>query len=122
MTRLKYEKGAIDAIDAQILEALTDDARISVAELARTVGLSSPSVSERVKRLEDEGHDPADWKAACEKAMVWGDTIYTGLFFQTGETPTLHKVEPVLDEGGALGRRSLGLTREQGEQVVKRMM
>lgn len=55
MKRLKYEKGAIDAIDAQILEALTDDARISVAELARTVGLSSPSVSERVKRLEEAG-------------------------------------------------------------------
>ncbi len=55
MKRLKYEKGAIDAIDAQILDALTDDARISVAELARTVGLSSPSVSERVKRLEEAG-------------------------------------------------------------------
>ncbi len=81
-----------------------------------------PFFKERVKRLEDEGHDPADWKAACEKAMVWGDTIYTGLFFQATETPTLHKLEPVLDEGGALGCRSLGLTREQGEQVIKRMM
>ena len=55
MKRLRYENGAIDAIDAQILDALTDDARISVAELARTVGLSSPSVSERVKRLEEAG-------------------------------------------------------------------
>lgn len=81
-----------------------------------------PFFKERVKRLEDEGHDPTDWKAACEKAMIWGDTIYTGLFFQTSETPTLHKLEPVLDKGGALGRRSLGLTREQGEQVIKRMM
>ncbi len=81
-----------------------------------------PFFKERVKHLEDEGHDPADWKAACERAMVWGDTIYTGLFFQTSGTPTLHKLEPVLDEGGALGRRSLGLTREQGERVIKRMM
>ena len=54
--------------------------------------------------------------------MIWVDTIYTGLFFQSSETPTLHKLEPVLDKGGALGRRSLGLTREQGEQVIKRMM
>ena len=37
---------------------------------------------DRVKKLEDEGHDTSDWKAACEKAMMWGDTIYTGLFFQ----------------------------------------
>ena len=25
----------------------------------------------RIKKLEDEGHDPSDWKAACEKAMAW---------------------------------------------------
>ena len=36
---------------------------------------------ERVKRLEDEEHDPSDWKAAVEKSMIWGDTIYTGLFY-----------------------------------------
>src|SRR5919106_523351 len=30
----------------------------------------------RVTKLEDEGHDTHDWKAACEKAMMWGDTIY----------------------------------------------
>ncbi|MYF68775.1 MAG: 2-oxoacid ferredoxin oxidoreductase, partial [Proteobacteria bacterium] len=33
----------------------------------------------RVKKLEDENHDTGDWKTACEKAMVSGDTIYTGL-------------------------------------------
>ena len=32
-----------------------DDARISIAELARQVGLSAPSVAERIKRLEDIG-------------------------------------------------------------------
>lgn len=55
MKRLRYENGDIDAIDIRILEALVDDARISVAELARAVGLSRPSVSERVKRLEEAG-------------------------------------------------------------------
>ena len=39
----------------RILHALSDDARVSVAKLARTVGLSSPSVSERIKRLEEAG-------------------------------------------------------------------
>jgi Lrp/AsnC family leucine-responsive transcriptional regulator len=55
MKRLRYENGEIDAIDAKILSALVDDARVSVAELARLVGLSPPSVSERVKRLEEVG-------------------------------------------------------------------
>ena len=55
MKRLRYQNGRLDAIDARILRALVDDARISIAELARTVGFSSPSVSERVKRLEEAG-------------------------------------------------------------------
>ena len=75
----------------------------------------------RVKHLEDEGHDSSDWKEACEKAMVWDDTIYTGLFFQT-ERPTLGDLEPVLEEGGPLANRPLGITKEQGQRIIKRMM
>jgi len=44
--RLRYENGDLDATDAHILGALVDDARISIADLARSVGLSPPSVSE----------------------------------------------------------------------------
>lgn len=81
-----------------------------------------PFFKERVRHLEDEGHDPTDWKAACEKAMMWGDEIYTGLFFQTTERKALEDLEPVLDKGGPLAFRSLGLTREQGQRIVARMM
>jgi Lrp/AsnC family leucine-responsive transcriptional regulator len=45
----------IDEIDLQILAALQENARISFAQLARNVGLSGPAVTERVKRLEEEG-------------------------------------------------------------------
>lgn len=55
MKRLRYEDGPIDRVDARILQILAADARTSIAEIARTVGLSSPSVSERVKRLEETG-------------------------------------------------------------------
>jgi Lrp/AsnC family leucine-responsive transcriptional regulator len=55
MKRLRYENGDIDPVDAKILRALAKDARTSTAELSRTVGLSAPSVSERVKRLEESG-------------------------------------------------------------------
>ena len=55
MRRLRYENPDLDATDARILEALIDDARITIAKLARTVGLSPPSVSERIKRLEEAG-------------------------------------------------------------------
>jgi Lrp/AsnC family transcriptional regulator, leucine-responsive regulatory protein len=55
MKRLRYENGAIDAVDTRILDALVADARISVADLARLVGLSAPSVAERIRRLEEAG-------------------------------------------------------------------
>jgi len=55
MKRLRYENGDLNVIDTRILEALIKDARISIAELARIVGLSPPSVAERIKRLEEAG-------------------------------------------------------------------
>lgn len=55
MKRLRNEINEIDAIDARILSVLSENSRISVADLARTIGLSSPSASERVKRLEEAG-------------------------------------------------------------------
>jgi len=76
---------------------------------------------ERIKKLEDEGHDVSDWKSACEKALLWDDTIYTGLFLQK-DAPTLGQQEPVLDEEGPLAFRALGLTQEQTERIIKRMM
>lgn len=53
MKRLRYENGNLDETDARILRELAEDARVSIADLARAVGLSSPSVSERIKRLEE---------------------------------------------------------------------
>jgi Lrp/AsnC family leucine-responsive transcriptional regulator len=47
--------GGIDAKDLKILEALQANARVPLTELGRSVGLSQPAVSERVKRLEEAG-------------------------------------------------------------------
>ena len=45
----------VDGKSWLILQALQDNARQSLTELAQTVGLSVPAVSERVKRLEEAG-------------------------------------------------------------------
>ena len=76
----------------------------------------------KVQPLEDTDHDSSDWKAGIEKAMIWGEVIHTGLFFQTDARPTLGEQEPVLDEGGPLGFRELGLSKEETERIVSRMM
>ncbi len=44
---------AIDEIDRKILKELQFDARTSYAELGRRVGLTTPAVIERVRKLED---------------------------------------------------------------------
>jgi Lrp/AsnC family leucine-responsive transcriptional regulator len=44
-----------DATNLKLLAELQEDARLSLAELGRRVGLSSPAVADRLKRLEDEG-------------------------------------------------------------------
>jgi len=75
----------------------------------------------RIRKLEEEGHDPGDWKSACEKAMLWGDTIYIGLFLQK-EEPSLDQLEPVLEKGGPLAHRPLGLSSEQAQKLISRMM
>ncbi len=45
----------VDEIDQKIIEALADNARLSIKELAQQIGLSSPSASERLRRLEERG-------------------------------------------------------------------
>jgi Lrp/AsnC family leucine-responsive transcriptional regulator len=49
------DDGLLDDTNLRLLDELQRDARLSIAELGRRVGLSSPAVAERVKRLESEG-------------------------------------------------------------------
>ncbi|MCZ4492259.1 MAG: Lrp/AsnC family transcriptional regulator, leucine-responsive regulatory protein [Baekduia sp.] len=46
---------ALDETDRRLLIELQADARLSLAELGRRVGLSAPAVAERVRRLTEEG-------------------------------------------------------------------
>ena len=46
---------SLDDLDLKLLDALQANARSTYAELAALVGLTAPSVHERVKRLESRG-------------------------------------------------------------------
>ncbi|MEZ4802325.1 MAG: Lrp/AsnC family transcriptional regulator [Gelidibacter sp.] len=45
----------IDTLNWKILKCLQTNARQSNAEIGRQVGISSPAVSERIKKMEDAG-------------------------------------------------------------------
>ncbi|MEZ5163126.1 MAG: Lrp/AsnC family transcriptional regulator [Fimbriimonadaceae bacterium] len=48
-------KERLDKVDLEVLRILQDSGRITNAELAKRVGLSPPSMLQRVRRLEDSG-------------------------------------------------------------------
>ena len=45
----------LDPVNIRLLEALHEDPRLSMSELARRVGMSAPAVTERVQRLRRSG-------------------------------------------------------------------
>jgi Lrp/AsnC family leucine-responsive transcriptional regulator len=52
---LNLKEGGLDAVDRRLIRLLAANARVTVADLARQVGMSSPSVADRLRRLEDAG-------------------------------------------------------------------
>ena len=58
-----------DDIDRNILKELQTDARISYAELGRRVGLTTPPVIERVRKMED-AHIITGYRAEVDTARV----------------------------------------------------
>jgi Lrp/AsnC family transcriptional regulator, leucine-responsive regulatory protein len=55
MNRSRYVTRPLDATDRAIIAALTVNGRMTVRELAEQIGLSSPSITERIHKLEDAG-------------------------------------------------------------------
>jgi Lrp/AsnC family leucine-responsive transcriptional regulator len=53
--RLGDEQLDLDAIDRHILTLLQENCRLPLAKIGDQVGLSAPSVVERIKKLEDSG-------------------------------------------------------------------
>jgi len=69
----------LDAIDRGILEGLQDNCKQSLAELGDKVGLSAPSVVERIHKLEEAGVILA-WTAQLDARRVGKDvTSFIGV-------------------------------------------
>ncbi|MBD2868767.1 Lrp/AsnC family transcriptional regulator [Paenibacillus arenilitoris] len=45
----------MDRIDQQILSTLHDNARITISEMSRMIAMSQPAVTERLRKLEEQG-------------------------------------------------------------------
>ena len=69
----------LDSVDRALLAALRTNGRASYAELARLVGLSAPSVQDRVKRLEDRGFVAGYAAIVVPRAIGLGVTALVGI-------------------------------------------
>src|SRR5258707_7719800 len=55
MFTYKPSNELLDEVNIRVLEELQRDPRLTMTELGRRVGMSSPAVTERVRRMEEAG-------------------------------------------------------------------
>lgn len=76
----------LDETDARILQLLLDDGRRSYTEIGERVGLSSPTVSNRVSRLEELGVIQGFTVEIDRSKLVTGDSLLVDIETRPGQT------------------------------------
>ncbi len=79
-----HEAMDLDATDRALLMLLSEDARVSHRSLARTLGIAQGTVTNRVRRLEQEGVIEGYRVALNPTKLGWSMTIMAGLRIQKG--------------------------------------
>jgi hypothetical protein len=59
---------------------------------------------------------------ALDRAYTWGETIPIGLFWKRDDLPSLDQLEPVLEAGGPLAKRPLGIPPDMAHTLVRELM
>ncbi len=86
ITGLSLEK-LLDKTGRQLLRELQENARLSFSELGRRVGLSTPAVVERMRRLEEAGLVTGYRAEVSPEKMGLPITAYIRLFTAAKEYP-----------------------------------
>jgi Lrp/AsnC family leucine-responsive transcriptional regulator len=92
MNRSRYVTRRLDSIDREIIAALTEDGRMTIRELAAKIGLSSPSVTERIHKLEDAGAIRGYTALVDPKVFGLGITAHVRLCAMPGEVKRIEQM------------------------------
>lgn len=103
----------LDEIDARLLTLLQRDGRAKRSRLAEEVGLSVPSVSERLRKLEERGiltgyHATVHAKrlgydvAAFIRVAIVGSEYYPGFVERVTAMPEVQELHSITGEGSHL--------------------
>jgi Lrp/AsnC family transcriptional regulator, leucine-responsive regulatory protein len=89
MNRSHYVTRPLDTIDRAIIAVLNENGRITVRELAAKIGLSSPSVTERIHKLEDAGAIRGYTIVVDPKVFGLGIAVHVRMRAKPGEVKRL---------------------------------
>lgn len=89
MNRSRYVTRPLDSTDRAIIAALNENGRMTVRELAAQIGLSSPSITDRIHKLEDAGAIRGYTIAVDPKAFGLGVAAHVRLRAMPGEVKRL---------------------------------
>jgi Lrp/AsnC family leucine-responsive transcriptional regulator len=109
----KLENGAaLDVIDRKILALIQDNAKLSQAELAKAVGLTAPSVNERIRKLERGGVIRGYVALLDERKLGQDITAFVEIFiehpkFESGFIEAVRGLDEVLECHHITGEFSL---------------
>jgi Lrp/AsnC family leucine-responsive transcriptional regulator len=125
----KHENGhALDGIDRKLLSLLQDDAKLSQAELAKAVGLTAPSVNERIRKLERGGVIRGYVALLDERKLGHDITAFVEIFiehpkFESGFIQAAGDMDEVLECHHITGEFSLLLkVRVKDMQAFRKLL
>lgn len=89
MNRSRYLTRPLDTTDRAIIAALSKNGRMTVQKLAHQIGLSSPSVTERIHKLQDAGAIRGYTIVVDPKAFGLGIAAHVRMCARPGEVQRL---------------------------------
>jgi Lrp/AsnC family leucine-responsive transcriptional regulator len=106
----RYQLERIDETDATILKLLQENGRIKRSEIAEAIGMSLPSTSERMRKLEERGvimgyHGTVDPKrvgidiTAFVRVRVDGSGHYPAFVKKVESEPAILELHSITGEG-----------------------
>ena len=76
---MRFSSDRLDEIDKQILGMLIDDSRIPLSHISKEIGISSPAIRERMRKLEQDGIIKGFSTIVDYKKLGLGLTAFIGL-------------------------------------------
>lgn len=88
----------LDSVGCKILEILQAEGRVSYNDLAARVGMSSPAVAERIKKMEEQGIIQGYRAIVNYPEIGYGITVFVRVVIAANKVPELEALAQKIPE------------------------